>query len=133
MGTLTVLSIGVDGTVSVFDTVTEAGRPSATLDGASIVLNGLSNGLQYLIVGGEGDLGFTAFEIGSDNDVLVGTDAGDILTGYAGDDTLSGLEGDDTIVAHPGDDVAHGGGGADWIRGSSGNDRLSGGPGDDSV
>jgi Ca2+-binding RTX toxin-like protein len=73
---------------------------------------------------------------GSDNDMIVGSDAANFLDGRSGDDRISGAGGDDVLdggANSPGDDTIDGGPGNDTEYGRAGDDELHGGDGIDSL
>ncbi|MGE3282001.1 MAG: hypothetical protein AB7O13_13435, partial [Alphaproteobacteria bacterium] len=106
--------------------------PVTTLfDTAGLALNGggeqqftLFGGSAYLVAAGQFDDGVSVFEIGEDNETLVGTAAADTIYGLGGNDILSGLAGNDTLNGGGGNDVMIGGAGADVHDGGTGIDRA---------
>ena len=115
--------VGGDGT----DAVSFSGT-----GGVNVSLDGVANDG----VSGQHD------NVGSDIEVINGSDGPDTLSGNDGPNTIYGNAGADTILGNGGDDMLDGGGGRDNIDGGAGNDQvvgesdddtLTGGPGLDSV
>jgi Ca2+-binding RTX toxin-like protein len=89
--------------------------------------------------------------IGSDVEVIYGTDyadhfsgtnsanwfyanaGNDLVYGYGGNDYLLGFDGNDTIYAGGGADFVHGGSGGDTLWGEHGNDTVYGSSGNDQI
>jgi len=70
---------------------------------------------------------------GSDDDLLIGTEANDRLNGFAGNDRLEGGAGNDILDGSLGNDVLLGGDGRDALSGGEGDNDLNGEAGDDSL
>ena len=69
----------------------------------------------------------------SDDDTLIGGDAGDDISGGDGNDELHGESGNDCLFGENDDDEMFGGNGIDILQGGDGGDSLDGGDGTDDL
>jgi Ca2+-binding RTX toxin-like protein len=65
--------------------------------------------------------------LGSQNDIVSGTESADYIDAGIGNDSINGLAGDDLLIGGSGDDSVIGGWGADYLEGGLGADRLEAG------
>lgn len=91
----------------------------------------VQDGRIYLLNAGQGLNGVRLYEIGANEDTLIGGADNDSLVGLGGDDHLLGHDGDDVMYGGTGDDVLSGGRGNDVMYGGDGFDVLIGGGGND--
>jgi len=125
--TLAVFSIDPSGALSLIESITS----SVNLDNADdIHVQKMGSRTFVLVTGVNGD-NVAVYEIGADDDPLVGTKGDDRIVGMNGDDDLVGRAGNDILLGGNGDDVLSGHKGADNLKGGNGFDILSGGGGDD--
>lgn len=125
--TLAVFSIDADGELDLVQSITSP----VDLNGADDIHVQQMGARTFVMVTGDIGDSIAVFEIGANDDALVGTSAADKIVGQNGDDDLIGLSGADLLIGGAGSDVLSGRRGEDELYGGADGDILIGGRGND--
>ena len=99
-----------------------ASRNHAADDPGKLLVLSANIGTQFQVIDGtEGD------------DTLIGTETSDEINGLGGNDYIDGGDGNDLLIGGPGLDMIYGGAGDDELIGGNGSDLISGGSGSDVI
>lgn len=134
--TLAVFSIDAAGEPTLVESITS----SVELDNADDIHVQQMGSRTFILVTAKNGHRLAVYEIGANDDPLVGTNGADRIVGQNGDDDLVGRggkdlllggNGDDVLSGHRGNDILEGGNGFDVLSGGGENDILQGGAGPD--
>ncbi|MFD3189073.1 beta-propeller fold lactonase family protein [Sedimentitalea sp. HM32M-2] len=134
--TLAVFSIDAAGVPTLVQSITS----SVELDNADDIHVQQMGSRTFVLVTAKSGNRVAVYEIGANDDPLVGTNGADRIVGQNGDDDLVGRagkdlllggNGDDVLSGHRGNDILQGGNGFDVLSGGRDNDILEGGAGPD--
>lgn len=129
--TLTIFSVGVDGGLTVAQTINGG---TSTIDNVTgDAFDGIES-IQTIEIAGQTFLAVTSvfnnsvslLQVDPQTGPINGTANNDILLGTDRDDEMDGLGGNDVILGRDGDDVISGGQDDDFVVGANGNDTLTG-------
>lgn len=125
--TLLVLSFDASGEMNIVQTIKDV----VELDNLQDMTVQKMGDRTFVLVTSHDNASVGVFEIGANNDAIVGTAEADRIVGMLGDDDLIGRQGNDELIGGLGDDVLSGRIGNDKLDGGDGQDVLVGGLGND--